>query len=347
MGNDFIKTCAAGCQSVGAWWGRGAALGICLLCGVAAAEPAPESHIQVVTPPDRGVLESSLATVTVRLQAALPDEIQIFVNRRRVRLPKKQFRQYMACFDGIELAGGKNTIRVVTLKEGKPVEEKTSTVFVHSDLSSDAATASTGFERYTFHEREHERVCLPCHQLDFSTAALEETRAENSPCYQCHKKMLTAYINAHGPAAVGGCLGCHERSTKPKLSVPKPEGKLCNSCHENSWPDMPFGHGPTAAGSCAVCHDPHGSNYPYFLRKPAADLCAGCHEDVLARPHVIMGFSNNGHPVRKSPDPYHPSQEFTCVSCHNPHAGVTPAFLQNYDGVSPISNFCVTCHAMR
>ncbi|MBU5637935.1 cytochrome c3 family protein [Geomonas sp. Red69] len=345
MASDFK---ASGAVKLGRLAGLigAAALGVCLLGGAAVAEPG-DSRIKIVTPPDKSVLEGPLAAVTVRLPTDRPDEIQIFLNRRRVRLPKRQYRQYMTCFDGVELASGKNEIRVVALKGGKPVDESTSTVFLHSELSSDGARVPEGFSGYTFHEQTHERVCLPCHQLDFSKTAESETRAENSPCYQCHKKMLTTYANVHGPAAVGGCLGCHDRGAKPKLSVPKPEGKLCNSCHENSWPSMPFGHGPTAAGSCAICHDPHASNQPYFLLKSAADLCAGCHEEILAKPHVIVGFSNNAHPVRKWPDPYHPGKEFTCVSCHNPHAGLTPAFLQNYDGISPISNFCITCHAMR
>ncbi|WP_183363059.1 cytochrome c3 family protein [Geomonas limicola] len=303
-------------------------------------------QISIVSPPDRSVLETPLASLVVRLQSGSVDELQLFVNKRRVSLPKRDYSHYTVCFDGLGLMSGANEIKVVGMKGGKKVEELKSRVFYRSDLFADASSAPDGFTRYQYHGYQTEKVCMPCHQLDFTAASEGETPAASSPCYQCHKKMLSTYANVHGPAAVWACLSCHNKKGTPKLVAVKPDSKSCFGCHEDIWSPMKYGHGPTAAGSCATCHDPHASNYRYFLRTSAGDLCLGCHEEIATKPHVIVGFSNAGHPVRRTPDPYHPGREFTCVSCHNPHAGSSPVFLQNYDGVAPASDFCKKCHGM-
>jgi predicted CXXCH cytochrome family protein len=311
------------------------------------AEPAL-GHLAIVTPPARSVVESPLVEVVVRVPAGSVDELQILVNNRKLRLPKRRFDKFNVCFDGIELSYGMNDIKVVGLMKGKKVEEAATQIFFRSDLASAASSAPDGFNKFLFHDNASEKVCAPCHQLDFSSFGEGEMAAEKSPCYLCHKKILSNYAVVHGPAAVWSCLSCHDKKGTPKLSVVRPDSKLCFNCHENVWEKMKFWHGPTAAGSCATCHSPHASNYPFFLRAPKRDLCLGCHEEILTKPHVIMGFSasNAGHPVRKSVDPYHPNREFTCVSCHNPHAGTSWTFLQNYDGTSEIYTFCRTCHAM-
>lgn len=308
-------------------------------------EPA-QLRLAIITPPDKSVMESSLTNLSVSLEPHLVDEIQIFANGRKVKLPKRPLRQYTACFEGIELSLGMNDIKVVALKGGQKQEERQIKVFRRSDLFAGASSAPGSFKRYLFHNPEQEKGCMPCHQLDFSAFGEEVSSAESSPCHQCHKKILNNYGTVHGPAAVWSCLSCHDKKASQKLAVVKPDSAVCDGCHENSWKEMKFGHGPTAAGSCATCHDPHASDYPFFLRTSLSDICVGCHEEILYKPHVLIGFSNNGHPVRKSIDPYHPGRPFTCVSCHNPHAGASWTFLQNYDGASDMSNFCLTCHKM-
>lgn len=322
-----------------------AALLVCPVAGHAAGEPGTV-QLGIVSPPDRAVLESPLVNLVVRVPSQAVDELQLFVNRRRVSLPKRDYSRYTVCFDGIELYSGANDLKVIAVKGGKKVEELHARVFYRSDLSADASSSPDGFKKFQFHTYQTEKVCMPCHQLEFATASEGETPAASSPCYQCHKKLLSSYANVHGPAAVWSCLSCHSKRGTPKLATVKPDSKSCFGCHEDTWSSMKYGHGPTAAGSCATCHDPHASNNRYFLRVSAGDLCLGCHDEIATKAHVIVGFSNAGHPVRRTPDPYHPGREFTCISCHNPHAGSSPYFLQNYDESAPISDFCKKCHGM-
>ena len=312
-----------------------------------AACAAPDGClVAIASPPDKSVLQGPLMSLILRIQQNSLDELQLSINNRKVPLPKKQYQQYALCFDGIGLSLGLNNVKVVGMKGGKEVAEATTRVFLRSDLSPGAASAPDGFNTYLFHSFPQEKGCMPCHQLDFSGYDSSPTPAEKSPCFRCHKKILSTYATEHGPAAVWSCLSCHDQKANPKLAVVKPDSKMCNTCHENSWATMKFGHGPTAAGSCTTCHAPHASDYPFFLRAPAGELCVGCHEDILQKPHVTVGFSNTGHPVRRSPDPYHPNREFTCVSCHNPHAGASWTFLKNYDDTAPLSDFCRSCHSM-
>lgn len=302
--------------------------------------------ITVVVPPDNAVLESALASLTLRLDPKTIDEIRLSVNDRPVRLPKREYKQQTACFDGIGLSFGMNDIKIVGMNRGKKVEEVRTRIFRRSDLSANASVAPDGFTRFFFHEQTQEKACLPCHLLDLNVSDETKSVTEKSPCHQCHKKILSNYATTHEPAADWSCLSCHDKKGSPRFTAHKPDSTLCNGCHENSWMSMKFSHGPTAAGSCATCHDPHASDYPFFLRTSPGEVCAGCHEEILTKPHVIGGSSIAGHPVRKSRNPYLPNLQFNCVSCHNPHAGNSLTFLQKYDGTSEISNFCKTCHAM-
>ena len=157
---------------------------------------------------------------------------------------------------------------------------------------------------------------------------------------------MANYRFVHGPAAVWSCTACHEtRGSGRKLSVRQPDEKVCLPCHENDWSKKKYLHGPTAAGNCTACHNPHASNENYFLRLNTADLCVACHDDIASKPHVISGFSGvAGHPVRKSPDPFNPGSDFTCASCHNPHATDFP-FMLSGDS-SSMFQYCQSCHKM-
>jgi predicted CXXCH cytochrome family protein len=73
-------------------------------------------------------------------------------------------------------------------------------------------------------------------------------------------------------SSIGACLGCHNAHlhpvnvspTKPGIAIP---------------PEF-----PTLSGgriSCTSCHNPHGSDYPYFVRKSGEhDLCVSCHQKL-------------------------------------------------------------------
>ena len=305
-------------------------------------------HFSIAIPPDKAIIESEMISIVLRLKGNALDQFQILVNNRNQQLVAKPYNQHYACKDGIQLSHGINKIKVLGLKDGKKVEEANTQVFYGSDLTQSSIPVPPGFKKYSFHDDAYEKVCVPCHNLDFGKADTNVSSTERSPCYKCHKAILSKYAFVHGPAAVWSCLECHDgKSRNPKLVTLKPDGKVCMNCHENSWDSKKHLHGPTAAGSCTTCHNPHASNNSFFLRLPTGDLCIACHEEVLLRPHILTSFSaNGGHPVRKYPDPFNPGREFNCASCHNPHASDSPVFLNGYDNSMPMNHFCMTCHRM-
>ena len=318
-----------------------------LLMPCAVNAEAVFGNLAVVVPPDKAITESELISIVVRLAGNAVDQLQISVNNRKQPLTARPYNQHYACKDGIQLSYGLNKIKVVGLKDGKKVEEVNTQVFYRTELAQTSSGVPPGFKQYSFHVGSNEKTCTPCHQLEFNKSDAKTPSGEQSPCFTCHKKLLTNYIFVHGPAAVWSCLTCHEgKSRNPKLAVLKPDGKVCVNCHEYSWENKKYQHGPTAAGSCTTCHNPHASNNANFLRLSPGDLCVACHEDVLSRPHILTGFSGNGHPVRKYPDPFNPGREFNCVSCHNPHGGNSQRFLNGYDNSMEMQDFCMTCHKM-
>lgn len=113
----------------------------------------------------------------------------------------------------------------------------------------------------------------------------------------------------------------------------------CLKCHvdELSQPNI---HG-IAQADCAHCHSPHGTQtkYPYRLSKKTNDLCLYCHRRI-SNGHPVMG-----HPIYLAKDPMNPRQEFTCLSCHNPHSSEMPKLFRfNYNNGAAQGNPCRVCH---
>jgi predicted CXXCH cytochrome family protein len=320
---------------------------VTLIPARAGADSSAGNLTQII-PPNKSFVTSEFISIVLATSESTADEIKIFVNDKKQPIRKKIVKSHYSCFDGVRLSFGINRIKIVSFKAGEKYEEINSQVFFKSDLSPNTAMAPPEFGRYVFHNDTREKTCTPCHQLDFSKVDAQKSAAEQSPCFSCHKKMLSTYKFVHGPAAVWSCLMCHDgKSRKVKLAVQKPEEKMCANCHENSWASKKYTHGPTAAGNCATCHNPHAADDPNFLRLSAGDLCAACHEDVLFRPHILSSFSfGGGHPVSRSPDPFNPGKDLTCASCHNPHASNSPIFLNTPEEPIAISAFCRSCHRM-
>lgn len=310
-------------------------------------EAASASQLAIVLPLDKSYVESGLVTLVLKVEQNSVDEVQLVVNGRKVPIAAKASGRNNACYDGIKLAYGLNHIKVSGLKDGRKIEEAAAQVFFRSDLSPGDGTPPKGFRHYLFHADEHEKGCTPCHELNFSKADGKQESPDRSPCYLCHKKLLSNYKYVHGPAAVWSCLMCHDgKGNSPKLAVVNPVDTTCANCHEKSWDGKKYLHGPTAAGNCTTCHNPHAADKAYFVRMDTADLCASCHEEVLTRPHVLTGFSGSGHPLRRSPDPFNPGKDFTCASCHNPHGSDSQVFLNAYEDSMSMHLFCQNCHKM-
>lgn len=210
-----------------------------LPCSVKA--DAVSGNLTVVVPPDKAITESELISIVLRLAGNAVDQVQISINNRKQPLIAKPHNQHYACKDGIQLSYGINKIKVVGLKDGKKVEEITTQIFYKTGLTQIPSAAPPGFKQYSFHVDFHEKNCTPCHQLEFSKIDAKMPSGERSPCFTCHKKMLTNYAFVHGPAAVWSCLMCHDgKSRDPKLAVQKPDEKVCVNCHENSWENKKY-----------------------------------------------------------------------------------------------------------
>jgi predicted CXXCH cytochrome family protein len=308
-----------------------------------------EVNLAVVAPPDKSSLDSQSISVVVRAGKNSVDHLKISVNGREQPVPRKNSERHFVCFDGISLSPGINRIKVTAFKEGKKKEEISLNVFSRSELSPAGNTIPAGFKSFFFHTGAFEEKCAPCHSMDFKGMGENPASPDKSPCHTCHKRLLTNYQFVHGPTSVWSCPTCHAvRQGNRKTSLLEADNESCAACHADSienWKSMKHMHGPTAAGNCTTCHNPHASDHKYLLRMHAADLCIACHGEIVTKPHVVSGFSGKWHPLRISYDPSKPETDFSCVSCHNPHAGDSAYFLKFKKSSSDdLFEFCRSCH---
>ncbi len=204
-----------------------------------------------------------------------------------------------------------------------------------------------------------EKGCASCHgHLDASNRPHKVTgrvarglaSPESELCLTCHEKPKFKNTSTH--EALGkGCSGCHEpHSSKHKKLLKSPTPGLCYSCHDKNGYTGKGVHDAVKSGNCRSCHDSHASENAGLLKKPPAELCLECHDEIKEAPHVVAGFSRNGHPLgdekRAKPveDPLRPGKPFYCGSCHLPHKGDFPK-LQRLDPKLAMGP-CQKCHQM-
>lgn len=205
-----------------------------------------------------------------------------------------------------------------------------------------------------------EKGCTSCHgNLDASKrphkstgrVAMGLTSPESELCLTCHEKPKFKNISTHEPLEKKGCSGCHEsHSSKHKKLLKSPTPDLCYTCHDKKGYSGKGVHDAVKSGNCRSCHDSHASVNAGLLKKPPAELCLECHDEIKEAPHVVAGFSRNGHPLgdekRAKPveDPLRPGKPFYCGSCHLPHKGDFPK-LQRLDPKLAMGS-CQKCHQM-
>lgn len=192
-----------------------------------------------------------------------------------------------------------------------------------------------------------EEGCAGCHTTGFSPADGTFVEA-GAGCEACHGPG-GAHRQSGGRGAIlrpsdlepklrsAICGACHARGRDRATGRPYPVGFEPGTALESVfelarpvpgettalfWPDgterQPFmeyeaflqsGH-YRAGLSCTTCHLPHGSDQPRGLRRRTADLCLGCHGEVLGA--VV---AHRAHPAGRA----------DCVDCHmspvNPEAG--------------------------
>jgi predicted CXXCH cytochrome family protein len=104
----------------------------------------------------------------------------------------------------------------------------------------------------------------------------------------------------------------------------------------------------TRGVTCFDCHDPHGTNNPAQLRKPASELCLDCHGPGSRNGPFTRTLEEHTHHARGSAG----SQ---CIACHMPPIETTLGDVKvrahTFSVVMPsttdtlgVPNSCNTCH---
>lgn len=303
------------------------------------------ADMDIITPPDKALLENEIANIAIKVDGDSVDTIQLKINDFPYLKEKVDKDRGFFC-SSIIVATGKNTLQVIGYKDGKQVAEKEIEVFLLSKILRQDKSEYEEFEKYSFHLPDKEKKCMPCHKLDIDPSYSHSGQPEESPCYTCHKAKIEQKYT-HGPAAAWMCMVCHEvNENGPKYTITAVGETVCANCHDDAieeWQNSKMMHGPVAVGQCALCHDPHSSEWPYMVRMHTTDLCIKCHSTKGTEKHVTFGFSRKGHPIRGVPDPTHPGKEFTCASCHNPHASDYVYFLRHKYKDNK-GRYCMNCH---
>jgi predicted CXXCH cytochrome family protein len=308
------------------------------------------SNAQALTiafPPDESYVEHEAVNVVARFAKDAHDAVEIKVNN--FSYPKMEIPPGAENFClGITLAPGLNNVEVVGYKNKNETAAGKLTIYFLAELDPKANKAPRDFQKYIFHYPDNEQSCNPCHAegQDSGKTDTSQPKTPASPCYGCHQNKISVNKYLHSPAEEWACQDCHEtQDSGGKYSIAAPAEEICANCHEeviSSWQKMKIMHGPTAVGQCTVCHDPHGSDWVSFVRTNTTDLCVSCHVDKESGQHVLAGFSGKGHPTRGVPDPFNPDKEFSCSSCHSPHASEYHSMLKQDN--SKMGFYCNFCH---
>jgi len=203
--------------------------------------------------------------------------------------------------------------------------------------------------------------CVSCHDPHASDFASNLRASGNDLCASCHSDLVSHATEAsygHVPAK-SDCLGCHrphaagEADHLLEAEVPG----LCLTCHDPKRSQFASDHMgyPVAGADCTQCHDPHGSKNkgllwasvhepvsrrmcsqchaasdapePLAIKRPGADLCRGCHNELVGETYS----KNQVHwPV---------VDDTACANCHNPHASANARLLKAPEGA-----LCGSCH---
>jgi predicted CXXCH cytochrome family protein len=247
----------------------------------------------------------------------------------------------------LRLEFGVNTIEVEALAGERVLAHERRELFFFSPIAGEKKEIPDGFASRPFHEAGKNAIkCAGCHILEPQKSDVSPASPSASSCSSCHRGLLQ-FRQVHGPASLWNCLACHDAKSAPgKYATPVPVRDLCYGCHTDQksyFFSAKYQHGPTATGMCTICHNPHASNNEFWLKKPPWELCTTCHAEKASGRHILAwGPTGDTHPTRGRPDPMKPEREFSCRSCHNPHASNAPK-LWNFD-VTETYQLCWTCH---
>ncbi len=329
---------------------------LCALAIVAAADyraiSALSGGVRIILPADKTSTEGTHLDLVMTVDPSRIDTVVYRVNDIRFppievakELPMKLKDGVVYLCKEIALDDGQNMLSVVGYAKGKVAAYEGIDVFSVLKSSLDKSTPPQTYRKPLFHTAEGEALCLSCHD-NLKGSEKRITDLKGSPCYQCHKGVVTEKF-VHGPTAVGDCTSCHNAKSKGKYSVPEKLEDICFRCHgekKTDWKSKKYQHGPAATGDCAICHSPHASETKFFLKRDTNELCIGCHAEKATGRHVIASFVfGSSHPVSGAKNPLIPDREFSCASCHSPHASNSKEMFAFEAGGGKFST-CQTCH---
>jgi predicted CXXCH cytochrome family protein len=181
--------------------------------------------------------------------------------------------------------------------------------------------------------------CTACHDPHASDAAKLLARpTEREVCFVCHADDLTGRAVVHAPVE-GGCSECHAPHGGPNRFGLKASGKdVCYACHKPVDAGK-VKHAAIERYGCTICHDPHASASRFLVAKPVTELCATCHPGEADGRHVTT-LVRAGHAVSGGADPKRPGRDFSCASCHDPHASDHPRLLRYGDSAMQSCDWC-------
>ncbi len=313
---------------------------------------ATDPVLEITQPKQQAVVhDEALVTIVVAPQHEGVKSVILTTDTNNTVTLKMHSGQSHYCHT-FQLHLGDNNISIAAIRDKKVMKAFTRQIFVTSKVDKAYRYAPKKYEKSFFHTDAQEKVCSHCHDMrvnEIPGVAFEDVSKSN--CFGCHKE-INFKKYAHAPSINWLCTSCHNGKTGSfnkadanvtKFSVPDPIAPVCLKCHEKKkklWKGKRFHHEPADSGRCNKCHNPHASNNFNYLRKPAWELCTGCHKDKIDGGHVVKTFGRKMHPTHKVKDPSRKGKELSCVSCHNPHVSNAPFMLQS----DSLMSLCSRCH---
>ena len=207
-----------------------------------------------------------------------------------------------------------------------------------------------------------------------------DVKAICGTCHDEKVKQIESAKVPH-PGAAGDCTDCHNPHAANKPGLPKMDGvQTCVACHSEQAEMMKTAkvlHQPVFEQGCGTCHEPHGGERAKLLRAEGNALCLECHgpnvqpvkvkgteqvaifdgkvflpANYFVKNKVVFLPLKNG---KGHPTPSHPTEDIrdlndltkvkaqmSCLSCHQPHGGVSHAMLAKNQTAG--MEFCRSCH---
>ena len=173
---------------------------------------------------------------------------------------------------------------------------------------------------------------------------------DKDECANCHEIHGSNHRIMLKKSMVKQCLSCHDKEVKQKET-----GEMLinmkKHLEENKYWHKPIKE-VEKKGGCAACHNPHGSNYPYALKKffttefylPGLKIgevmCFSCHKEK-ERFTMKEVFSDKITKFRNGTENLHwrhtqGEKGRTCIACHDPHASQWPNMIGRYTNFNGI-----------